>query len=40
MPSFRPRFLSNRRQLLQGGASAIAGLTFLPRFALIWTAGK
>src|SRR6187200_684566 len=34
MPSFRPRFLSNRRQLLQGGASAIAGLTFLPRFAL------
>ena len=34
MPSFRPKFLPNRRQLLQGGASAIAGLTFLPRFAL------
>ena len=34
MPSIRPKFLPNRRQLLQGGASAIAGLTFLPRFAL------
>jgi len=34
MPSFRPRFRPDRRRLLQGGASAIAGLTFLPRFAL------
>lgn len=34
MPSFRPKFLPNRRRVLQGGAAAIAGLTFLPRFAL------
>jgi spermidine/putrescine transport system substrate-binding protein len=34
MPSYRPRFLANRRQVLQRGAAAIAGLTFLPRFAL------
>ena len=34
MPSFRPKFRSTRRQLLKGGAAAIAGLTFLPRFAL------
>src|SRR5262245_49009374 len=34
MPSFRPNFVANRRQLLQGGASALVGLTFLPRFAL------
>jgi spermidine/putrescine transport system substrate-binding protein len=34
MRSFRPKFLPNRRRVLQGGAAAIAGLTFLPRFAL------
>ena len=34
MPSFHPRFRPSRRQVLGGGASALVGLTFLPRFAL------
>ena len=34
MPSFHPRFRPSRRQVLGGGATALVGLTFLPRFAL------
>lgn len=34
MTTFHPRFKPNRRSLLKGTGAAIAGLTFLPRFAL------
>ena len=34
MTTYVPRFRPNRRTLLKGTGAALAGLTFLPRFAM------